>query len=481
MKARILIVAFALVVVIGCGGDAEQPAETVRGESQDTSPTEQNGPVDQAGDVMPQDRPTDSPEEASTEPESTEPSAGEPATTDTEDASVADATNAFAVDMYHRLADDAEGNIFFSPTSIHTALSMTYAGARGQTADEMENVLHVPGQGIHSDYADFIAKLNDPATIRVREREDGETTWSSRPAYQLHVANALWPQAGYPFEESYVQLVRQQYDAMLEQLDYSHPEPARQRINEWVEEKTNDRIRDLIGPGGVTRDTVLVLTNAIYFKSNWAEQFKDHATEEGDFHIGPDQTVTAEMMHQVDRFGYAETDRLQVLSMPYEAKELDMVVILPREIDGLAEVERELSAEKLEEWLGKLERHDVRVMLPKWEFTSEFSLNDALSAMGMPTAFTGDADFSGMTTAEKLFISAVIHKAFVAVDEEGTEAAAATAVVMERTALPTDPPEPKVFRADRPFLFLIRHRSSGAVLFMGRVTKPAGASAEDGQ
>lgn len=477
MNTRILILAFALVVVIGCGGDAEQseqPAETTQSQSQDISPADQTGPADQSADVTPQDQPDDSPEEAPAEPEPTEPPAVEPATTDTEDASVADATNTFAVDMYHRLADDADGNIFFSPTSIHTALSMTYAGARGETADQMENVLHVPGQGIHSEYAEFIAKLNDPATVRVAERVDGQANWTERPAYQLHIANALWPQAGYPLEESYMQLVRRRYEAMLEQLDYAQPEPARKRINEWVEEKTNDRIRDLIGPGVLDRNTVLVLTNAIYFKSNWSEQFSDHATEEGDFHVSVDDTVTVPLMNQTDTFGYAETDRLQILSMPYEANELDMVVVLPREINGLAEVEHELSAEELDEWLGNLERHEVRVTLPKWEFTSEFSLADMLSAMGMPAAFTNDADFSGMTTAEKLFISAVIHKAFVAVDEEGTEAAAATAVVMARTALPTDPPEPKVFRADRPFLFMIRHRSSGAVLFMGRVTSPAG-------
>ncbi|MGC9453753.1 MAG: serpin family protein [Phycisphaerae bacterium] len=476
MNTRTLLVALALIAAIGCGGNAEEPADTTQGQSQEAEPDEQNGPADQSADVTPQDQPADSPEPLPAEPEPTEPSAVEPATDDAEEVTVANATNAFAVDMYQRLAEQADGNIFFSPTSIHTALSMTYAGARGETATEMEDVLHIPGAAIHADYAEFITELNDPATVRVPERIDGRTEWTERPAYQLHVANALWPQAGYPFEEAYVQLVRDQYKAVLEQLDYSQPEAARQRINEWVEEKTNERIKDLLARGVVDRDTVLVLTNAIYFKSNWAEQFSEHATADGEFHVSADQTVTAEMMNQIDHFGYAETDRLQVLSMPYEANELDMVVILPREVDGLDDVESELSRGKLDQWLGMLRPQRVHVTLPKWEFTSEFSLAEMLSAMGMPTAFTGNADFSGMTTAEKLFISAVIHKAFVAVDEKGTEAAAATAVVMARAAAPTE--EPKVFRADRPFMFLIRHRSSGAVLFMGRVTNPAGASAQ---
>jgi len=186
------------------------------------------------------------------------------------------------MDMYRRLAGEDDGNLFFSPTSIHTALSMTYAGARGQTAEQMEKVLRLPGQQVHAEYAELIAKLNDPAKIRTPERVDGETTWTESPAYELHVANALWPHEDYPFERDYIELVRRQYQAELEQLDYTRPAPARLRINEWVEDKTNDRIRDLIPEGVLNPDTRMVLTNAIYFKSNWAEQFEEHATEEGD-------------------------------------------------------------------------------------------------------------------------------------------------------------------------------------------------------
>ncbi|MBS3734967.1 MAG: serpin family protein [Phycisphaerae bacterium] len=396
------------------------------------------------------------------------------------DAAGADAVvaagNAFAIDTYARLRGEAEGNLFFSPTSIHTALAMTYAGARGTTAEQMETALHLPedADDIHAGFAKLIADLNDPATIHIaRREEDGKVMWQKVPAYQLHVANALWPQAGYPFKEAFTGLVRTQYAAALEQLDYKAPAKARTRINAWVEDKTNEKIKNLIPAGVLDPLTRLVLTNAVYFKSNWSEDFSKHATKDGDFHVSPEKTVTAPLMHQTESFGYAETDALQVLSLPYKANELDMVVLLPREVDGLAALEDALTAEKLAGWLEALQRQRVRVTLPKWEFTSKFRLKSVLSAMGMPDAFDPEkADFSGMTDAEKLFISAVLHKAFVAVDEEGTEAAAATAVVMDTRAMPPAT-EPKVFTADHPFVFCIRHRPTGAILFMGRVANPA--------
>ncbi|MFW6132416.1 MAG: serpin family protein [Planctomycetota bacterium] len=391
------------------------------------------------------------------------------------DAAVVAAGNAFAIDMYARLRDEVEGNLFFSPTSIHTALAMTYAGARGATAEQMEEVLHLSdAPDAHAGFAKLIAEINDSHKIRVaRREEDGKVTWQKVPAYQLHVANALWPQEGYPFKDAFVNLVRKQYDAALEPLDYKTPAKARERINAWVAGKTNEKIEDLIPAGVLDPLTRLVLTNAVYFKSNWAEDFSKRATKDGAFHVTAAKTVETPLMHQTERFEYAETDDLQVLSLPYKANELDMVVLLPKETDGLAALEKALTAEKLARWLDALKPHEVRVTLPRWKFTSEFSLAKLLKAMGMPDAFDKDkADFPGMTEAEKLFISAVLHKAFVAVDEEGTEAAAATAVAVMATAAPVAPPELKVFTADHPFVFCIRHRDTGAILFMGRVTNP---------
>jgi len=376
--------------------------------------------------------------------------------------------NVFALDLYARLTATEKGNLFFSPSSIHTALAMTYAGAAGNTAEEMARTLHytLPKEQLAPAFGGLLKRLNEP-----RKNHEGKL------AYQLSVSNALWPAKAYPFKPAFVDLVKKEYGATLEELDYEgKTEESRKAINDTIAKQTRDKIKDLIPQGEIKPDTRLVLTNAVYFKSNWASQFTKEMTKSKPFRVSADKKVDAPMMVQQEHFAYMENDELQMLEMPYDMNGLAMLILLPRKVDGLAALEKGLSSKALEEWRAKLAAREVRVSLPRFKFTAQFSLKDALVSLGMTDAFSDRANFSGMTTAEQLFISAVLHKAFVAVDEDGTEAAAATAVLMRPTAAPM-PQEPKIFNADHPFLFLIRHNATGAILFLGRVTEPQGGTA----
>jgi len=370
--------------------------------------------------------------------------------------------NAFALDLYGKLRE-REGNLFFSPFSISTALAMTYAGARGETEAQMAKVLHFPPgrEKLHPACKTLIDDLN------ARQEKGG---------YELSVANALWGQKGYGFGKVFLHVTRTYYGAGLNEVDFvKAAEAARQRINKWTEEKTRGKIKDLIPPGVLTELTRLVLTNAIYFKGDWAAQFDEKATRDAPFTLLDGEKVDVPMMHQREDFGYMERETFQALALPYVGKELSMVVFLPKEVGGLAELEKSLTAKNLAKWLPALRKRKVRVWLPKFKMTSQFRLDKTLMAMGMADAFTRAADFSGMNGKKDLFISAVIHKAFVDVNEEGTEAAAATAVVVGITSVA--PRRHVVFRADHPFLFLIRDNKSGSILFMGRVVNPQGAAA----
>jgi serpin B len=388
-------------------------------------------------------------------------------------AEVAEECNRFAFDLYARLKG-AEGNLFLSPYSISTALTMTYAGARGETAEQMAAVLRLSGERrwrwqegvwketnrgwpedrLHGTFAALQADLNAAG---------------AKGAFDLVVANRLWGQKGYRFLPDFLKLLEADYGAGIETLDFAkETEAARQTINAWIEKQTRDKIKDLLKPGVLDAMTRLVLTNAIYFKGKWASEFDKKATREEDFFVTPETKVAAPLMHRTADFGYFDGGDFQVLGLPYQGDRLAMVVLLPKAKDGLAALEASLSAEKLTDWLGKLHRRKVEVALPRFKTTAEFSLKDTLVAMGMTDAF-GDADFSGMTGAKDLFISAVIHKAFVDVNEEGTEAAAATAVVMRPLNGGGPPP---VFRADHPFLFLIRDTKTGSILFLGRILDP---------
>jgi serpin B len=373
--------------------------------------------------------------------------------------------NQFAIDLYGQ-ARARPGNLFFSPYSISTALAMTYAGANGETAREMATTLRFPIEGstLHAGFAQLDARING----------GGET----RP-FELSVANALWGQKGLSYRPEFLKLTETCYKAGLHPVDFAaDPDAARTLINRWVEDRTHDKIKDLLGSSDVGKDTDLILTNAIYFKGAWAVPFNKQLTKDEGFRTSDFLTelspVPVPMMHVTSEFGYLDdtTGGLQILSLPYAGKTLSMVVLLPRKTDGLANLEASLTSSKLGGWLTKLSNQRVDVAMPKFKLECGLGLSQILASMGMPKAFTPVADFSGMTSDRRLYISAVIHKAFADVNEEGTEAAAATGVVMKRALSVVPAKPPIVFRADHPFLFLIRDEPTGSILFMGRMTQP---------
>jgi len=378
-----------------------------------------------------------------------------PAAAATEKA-ITEGNNRFGLELYHQIAPK-KGNLFFSPSSIHTALAMTYAGARGNTAAEMARTLHY-GKG--EEYFGAYGGLID------------RTAAGKKAKYELNIANALWLQEDKPFLPPFLALNQRHFGAGLFDVDFKRRfEAARGDINKWVADRTKQKIKDLLPAGSLNALTRMVLTNAIYFKGDWASQFKKASTRPMDFHVTADKKTRAQMMYQSGKFGYTETPDAQALKMPYDGKDLSMVVLLPKKVDALGSLEKSLTTGSLAAMIGRLRRpRKVRVFFPRFKMEYKMKMKPILAKMGMPEAFGGKADFSGMTGSQDLFISDVYHKAFVKVDEKGTEAAAATAVVMRlRSAAPS---RPLVFKADHPFLFLIRHEKTGQILFLGRVTEP---------
>jgi serine protease inhibitor len=376
---------------------------------------------------------------------------------------VVKANTLFALDLYAELKA-VEGNLFFSPYSISTALAMTHAGARGSTEAQMAQVLHFSlGQGrLHPAFASLEAKLK-------AVQEKGHI--------QLKVANALWPQEGYAFLEDYLALTKKYYGVLLTPVDYRETEAARQKINAWVEEQTQDKIKELIRPGILDVLTRLVLVNAIYFKGDWKSQFQPALTKPAPFWVTPREKIQTPTMTQRQRFRYAERDGLQVLELPYAGDDVSMLLLLPEKVDGLGRLEDALTPENLDRWTRPLEEKEVQVFLPKFKESSQFRLEKTLASMGMVDAFEMDkADFSGMDGRKWLYIAAVIHQAFVEVNEEGTEAAAATAVVIKARSAPGVSRPPLIFRADHPFVFLMRDNRTGSILFLGRMVNPSTAS-----
>ncbi len=381
-------------------------------------------------------------------------------------AQLAEAHGRFAWALYDELrAGDA--NLFFSPYSVSTALTMTREGARANTAAQMDAVLHLGGIDRGAAYASLLRALAAPMV------RDGFGRDAKRiPAYEIAVANRLWGHEGYAFEKPFTDKLANVYGAPLERMDFGKPDLVRKAINDWVAKQTKDKIRDIVPPGMPPPLTVLALANAIYFKGQWQEPFRERGTKE-DVFTGPGGKETqAPFMRRVGGYRYAEVDGVQVLELPYRGGRTSMVVFLPRAKDGLKAVEDKLVKGAAEGWLGSLRGHRVDVQLPKFEFTCAKDLTPVLPRMGMPDAFDlKKADFSGMTQKEPLAIGAVLHKAFVAVDEKGTEAAAATVVMMKRGAA-RPPSNPVVFKADHPFAFVIRHTQTGSILFAGRVNTP---------
>jgi len=376
-------------------------------------------------------------------------------------AALVEGNNAFAFDLYSALKGE-QGNLFYSPYSISQALAMTYAGARDTTEKEMAGTLHftLPQHSLHPAFNSLDQQLK--ARGQGAKGKDGK-------GFRLNIVNAIWGQVGYSFLADYLDLLAQNYGAGLRTLDFrTAPESSRQIINKWVGDQTEQRIKDLIPVGAIEPFTRLVLTNAIYFNAAWANNFEKSMTQPAPFHLLEGQTVDVPMMRQTERLGYAAGDGYQAVSLPYDGRELEMVVLLP-DAGMFAEFEKSLDADKAGSIIKAIMPRQVALSMPRFKFESEFSLGKLLSSMGMPTAFSSQADFSGMTGNLELSISEVIHKAFVGVDEAGTEAAAATAVIMRATAMPTTPLEVTV---DRPFIFLIRDIQTGSLIFVGRVINP---------
>jgi serpin B len=374
---------------------------------------------------------------------------------------LANSINSFACDLQTRLTKDDKGTLFFSPFSIETALAMTSAGARGTTLEEMQKVLHIPADS-HEAFGQLLNRLNGQALVRSR-------------TYQLSTANAIWAQKDYPWHKEFMDLTRNFYGSGLVETDFGKSEAARKEINAWVEKETHEKIKDLIPSGVITGLTVMVLANAIYFKGNWQYKFDTKLTQNAAFTHSDGSKADVALMSQQGEYAYGEMtmyvrregEKVQVLDLPYTGGELSMRVYLPEDPGGAARLAQWLNGKELDN--VQMEERKVAVYLPKFKAETKYSLKPVLMDLGMKAAFKS-ADFTGMSPrGRELVISHVLHKAFVEVNEEGTEAAAATAVVIKRESAG---PRMTTFRADRPFVFTIRDNKTGTVLFMGRYSGP---------
>ncbi len=370
---------------------------------------------------------------------------------------------AFAFSLYQQLRG-TDGNLFYSPHSISVALAMAYAGARNQTAAEMRQALHftLPETSLNPAFNALQQAL--------AEREKSKTN-AKDTNFRLNVVNALWGQKDYTFLSAYLDLLSQNYGAGMRLIDFkADPEAARQVINQWVAQQTADKIKDLIPPSALDQATTLVLTNAIYFNAEWLYQFNPGSTAPAPFHLLDGSQVSVPTMHISEQFGYYQGDGFTMLELPYIGSQVSMILVVPDQ-GKFSQIEQGLSAGQWDTAVKGLKHAQVNLALPKFTFTSQFSLTDALSRSGMPVAFQpSQADFSGMDGSKNLYISDVVHKAFISLDENGTEAAAATAVVVGVTSMPA---EPVNLTIDRPFLFAIQDKPTGEMLFLGRVVNPA--------
>jgi serpin B len=378
-----------------------------------------------------------------------------------DEALLVEGNSAFAFELYQALRGE-EGNLFYSPYSISLALAMTYAGARGETAQQMANTLNLilEQERLHPAFNWLDAELASRGEGAQGKDDEG---------FRLNIVNDIWGQKDYEFLPDFLDVMAENYGAGLRILDFiMETENSRLTINEWVSDQTEGRIEDLVPQGAIDAWTRLVLTNAIYFNAAWEDPFDKDMTADGPFYLLDGGQVIVPMMKQTESFGYTEGEGYQAVELQYDGGELSMVILLP-EAGNFEVFEERLQAQKISDIISSLQSTRVALTMPQFEFDSEFGLKDTLAGMGMPIAFSGAADFSGMTGNPELFISDVLHKAFVAVDEAGTEAAAATAVIAKLTAAPEQQAEVTI---DRPFIFLIRDIETGAILFVGRVMNP---------
>ena len=373
-----------------------------------------------------------------------------------------DGNSALAFNLYQVLKE-AEGNLFYSPYSISEALAMTYGGARGETERQMQAALQfkLPQDRLHPAF--------NSLDIELSKRGQG-AKGADDQGFRLHVVNAIWGQQGFKFTQQYLDLLAQNYGAGLRIVDYiKDAEKSRQTINQWVSDQTENRIKDLLPQGSIDSLTRLVLTNAIYFNAAWQSQFQKNATADGQFTLLNGNKVSVPMMRQMHTFGYTEGTDYQAVELPYDGNELSMVILLPK-ADRFKAFEAALKAQQVKDIVQNLKSSEVDLTMPRFKVESQFNLKKALASLGMPIAFSAsEADFSGMDGQKDLYISDVVHKAYVMVDENGTEAAAATGVVVGTTSMPA-----KTYQVtlDHPFIFFIRDIQTGAILFLGRVASP---------
>jgi serpin B len=454
-------IAASLALVLGALA-CDPPA---RPDAQSPSTTNTNGTAPQPSTPSTGTSSTSStaPASASSAPAASTPPVAPPAADAV--AKLAQGSNAFGFDLYQRLRK-TQGNVVFSPASVTTALAMTWGGAKGDTAAQMKKVLHLDGTAdeVMTTSGKLAASLEDP----------------NRPI-KFRIANQLFGEKTYKFEQPFLDKTKAAYGAPLELLDFQNaPEPSRVRVNGWVEGETEKRIKDLIPKDAIKPDTRLVLVNAIYFLGDWEDPFEKDKTSKAAFFTTKTEKKDVSMMNRTGGYKYVQKDGLKALELPYKGGAMSMVVVLPDQVDGLDAVEKSLDAKKLADLGSAMKGERVWAQIPKFEIAPPASLDlgDDLKALGMQTAFDRKkADFTGIanpvSAEDRLFIGKVFHKAFVKVDEKGTEAAAATAVVMPKAG--AAPQQPVEFKADHPFLFFIRDNSSGLVLFMGRVADPTKA------
>jgi len=370
---------------------------------------------------------------------------------------LSDSLNKFAFDLYSKVKGQKD-NLFFSPFSISSALAMTYAGARSETGTQMSQTLHFYGDEIfHSQFKSLLEN------IYKKQENEGIT---------IKTANALWAQEDFKFSKKYLSLVENYYNSKIKFVDYIDPsgrEKSINNINKWVEDNTEEKIKDLIKPNDINEFTRLILTNAIYFYGGWENQFKEVNSKSGDFFVNENSKVEAMFMRKSMKVTYYENENIQAMELQYVDKAASMVIILPKKHIDIENFEKSFSYNKYQNILKNLLQREIRVEIPKFEYTVELGLGKTLADMGMPLAFSNDADFSGMTGKKLLKIDKVKHKAFIKVNEKGTEAAAATAVVMRTKSAEI---KSVIFRADHPFIFIIKDNTTGTILFIGRLNNP---------
>jgi serpin B len=379
---------------------------------------------------------------------------------------IVEGDNTFATDLYSVLAAKDKGNVLFSPAGVEAELGAAYAGSAGETAGQMAQVLRfsLAPDKYPAAFADLLAKLNGPAGKPVAQRN-----------YQLVLASSLWRQKGQVFQEEFIRLLLSSFAAPLNTVDFTQVEQARKAINDWAAHQTQDRIKVLLPQGGLSAQAHLVLTSAVCLRSGWQERFRKDETQDGPFKVSADKSVDVMMMHLRKRFDYVGTDTLQMLELPYAGGELSMLVFLPAKADGLAEMEQGLSAASIDKWIKDKHGATVDITLPRFALSGEHLLARTLKDMGLADPFDPDrASFPPMSVGGKLWASQVVHKALLAADEDGTDAAPVAPAEAVGLAEVVRLDNPKVFKADHPFVIVVRHNATGHILFMGRVANPKG-------